>query len=471
MAEITKEQFGQLEQDESYMRQSGLSQADIDAYREERLRGWGLDLGPGQGTIAKEGLSGSQKAALFAGPALGGFYGAQLTAGRNALPFLAGTGRAITQFAGESGGIAAGDVAGRFAAGVEQNPSETAKVALGGGALGTVTRGLTQAGGMVGNVPKSVLQSAAEPVKAGRVPLPIPNLQRVARAGPHTVAEVKAGLSPEVSLVDRAAKAAGKLKRSITAMRLEKEAIIRRGDASGVRIPIGPIKDALRKHLITDPGEVTTEAGLLNRRINDTINRLDQASQASGGTLKPSQIDKLIREQLRPRVYTGSGRPSHTMYAAPIADAEEAATELLSAHLPGDIAQKNMQIAAELRNRELAYSLFGDSDKAGVSSRIATAFKPNNETTARALNILKEHDESLVDDAFNLYARRSFAGDIRSPDMGGEAGWFGTIIRKPAELVTRGLAPFQRFAGGAGSGAYEAFYNEMQQKQKQRNTP
>jgi hypothetical protein len=315
---------------------------------------------------------------------------------------------------------------------------------------------MVQLGGALGHVPEAAIQGAAEPAKIGKVPLPLPNLKRIGRAGPHTVGQIKAGASPEADLVRRAADASRKLEFTITKQRLEKVSIIKQADAAGVRIPVSPIQDALREHIVTDPGAVTREARTLNARIQDTINSLDSVSSQTGGTLSPGQIDALIRKQLRPRVYTSSGQPSHSMYAEPIASAEDAATRLLNDALPGDIASKNAEISRQLTEAENAARMFGDADRAGVSARIAGAFQPNNETSARALNVLAQHDPKLVDDAFDLYVRRQMAGDIRVPEMQGQAGFYGTFVGKPVELATRGAAPFQRLAGGATAGAYRA---------------
>jgi len=456
MAEITQEQQRLLEQDMHYMRQAKMSQTDIDAYLDSRLNemGAGGFMSLPFGEQAKR-VSG--QAAMFAGPYLGGVYGAQAAAGRNVLPFLGGAGRALTQFGGEAAGITAGDIAGRFAAGVKQEPIESLKVGGGGAAIGTLLRGATQFGGYIGNLPEQTTLAAAEPLKAGRVPLPLPNLKRVMRAGPHTIQQVKAGVSPESQLVERASEAARKLEQTITKQRLEKVAIIRQADASGVRIPVAPVQDALREHLITDPGTITREARIVNMRIQDTISSLDRVSAQSGGTLSPGQVDKVIRQQLRPRIYTGSGQPSHSMYAGPIASAEESATKLLTDALPGDIAAKNAAISEQLTAAENAVKLFGDPDKAGVASRLSTAFNKNNETSARALNTLAKHDPKLVDDTYDLYVRRQFSGDIREPPAGGQSGAFGTMVRKPFELGTRAIAPFQRFAGGTSAGLWEAF--------------
>lgn len=461
MAELTQEQYNQLYVDSLYMKQAGMSQEEIDMYLDERTKQLGGPSLPTEKPYGQAGLEGSQKAALFAGPVIGGFYGAQLSAGRNALPFLGGAGRAITQFGGEALGIGVGDVAGRAAAGVPQNLKETAQTAAGGAAVGSLLRGAVQVGGYVGDVPEAVTTGAAEPMRVGRVPVPVPNLQRVARAGPQTVAQVKAGISPEMDLADRASKAARKLTRTITEARREKESIIRLADSRRVRIPVAPIQDSLRQHLITDPAEITKEARQLNARIKATVRDLGNAASTTGGTLSPGQVDRLIRQQLRPRAYTGTGQPSHSMFAGPVADAESSATQLLNDALPGDVAKMNAEIHERLTDLENASKMFGDPDKAGVASRLANAFKPNNETSARALNVLSQHDKKLVDDAYDLYVRRQLAGDIRATPAGGAAGRFGKVISRPIELATRGAAPFQRFAGGTAAGAYEAFYRQF----------
>jgi hypothetical protein len=410
--------------------------------------------------------------ASFAGPYLGGVYGAQAGAKLAGKLPLGGPGRILTQFGGEAAGIGLGDVAGQAAnQALEGQPIRpdlvrAGKTGVGGAAVGSALRGMVQLGGALGHVPEAAIQGAAEPVKVGRVTLPLPNLKRIGRAGPHTVGQIKAGASPEADLVRRAAEASRKLESTITKQRLEKVAIIKQADAAGVRIPVSPIQDALREHIVNDPGAVTREARTLNARIQDTIDSLGKVSSQTGGTLSPGQVDALIRKQLRPRVYTSSGQPSHSMYAEPIASAESSATKLLNDALPGDIAAKNAEISRQLTEAEHAAKMFGYADKAGVSARIAEAFQPNNETSARALNVLAQHDPKLVDDAFDLYVRRKMAGDIRVPEMQGQAGFYGTFIGKPVELATRAAAPFQRLAGGAAAGAYRA--KEQRNKDRRR---
>ena len=55
------------------------------------------------------------------------------------------------------------------------------------------------------------------------------------------------------------------------------------------------------------------------RQVSDMLasERPTFESLGTRGTLSSSQIDKIIREQLRPKIYTASGQPSHAMYAQP----------------------------------------------------------------------------------------------------------------------------------------------------------
>lgn len=411
--------------------------------------------------------------AQFMGPYIGGMYGAQATAGRNLLPFLGGTGRAITRFGGEAAGIAAGDVVGRAAAGVPQNPKQTLKTAGGGAALGSLMRGVVQVGGMVGNVPEQAIMEAAEPLKArvlGRsVPLPVPNLKRVMRAGPHTPKQVKAGMSPEVDLTERAARASRKLSGTITEARIAKEAIIKQATAQNVKLPAQPVFDALIDSQISTDVAISAEAQAYNRAVEETADALLTTAARQGGSLKPTQVDEMIRRVLRPKVYTASGNVRDTMLAEAYGNAEKAATEVLTKNLPGNLAAKNAEIAERLTKLENAEKMFGDPDKAGVINRLKSAFNAGNEQTAQALNTLAQHDPKLVDDAYDLYVRRQFAGDIRS--SGGEAGYFGTLVRKPAELATRGIAPFQRFVGGTAAGAYAAKRNKGKRRPTAMESP
>lgn len=467
MGQIPREVWDEMQRDAARMEEAKLPRADIDAYLDFRASQYGAGAGgPLDKPKADEALNVTQKMALFAGPAVGGMAGAQLSAGRNLIPALGGAGRAATQFLGEAGGIAAGDVAGRFAAGVPQDPKGTLQAAGGGAALGSLIRGTVQLGGAYGGIPEAATQAAAEPARVripltrSSVPVPLPNLRRVSRAGPHSAEQVKQGISPEAALVDRASTAAGKLKATITQARAEKVAIIQQADASGVRIPVAPIQDALREHLVTDPGTLTREAMAVNARIQGVITRLDNVTAGTGGTLSPGQVDRIIRQQFRPRVYTGSGAPSHAMFAGPMASAEEAASKALTQALPGNIAAKNAEISQRLTAAEHAEKLFGDADRAGVTSRLASAFNSNNETTARALQTLKLHDPTLVDDAYDLYVRRQLGGDIRASDVG---GGYEAFFGKPVRLGVRAIAPLQRLGGGYGAGAYEALSGVTQQ--------
>src|SRR5439155_17900180 len=128
----------------------------------------------------------------------------------------------------------------------------------------TAIRGVTQAGGRLATLPKSVTRSAGRPVsipaspkltlgnlKIGtpEIPLPIPNLTRVSEAGPFSEAEIMAGNSPEDALAVRASEAARKAETTITTQRLQKTMIIGEADKAGIRIPLDSIKSALRDHL------------------------------------------------------------------------------------------------------------------------------------------------------------------------------------------------------------------------------
>jgi len=426
-----------------------------------------------EGSLAQSGMSGSQAAALFAGPFVGGVAGSSLAAGKNILPNLSrlarkestgralgGLGRTLTQFLGEAGGIATGDVVGRAVAGVEQDPLRSLRLAAEGGVFGSAVRGLTQFGGVIGGLSESATQAAAQPARIGNVPVPFPGLGRVSRAGPHSNPERLSGISPESKLADRAAEASRRLRRNITTSRTEKLEILNAATKDGVRISIAPIKQALLGNLVPRGELVLSETAAVNKRIEGVIRALDEI--APDGTITPNQIDRIIRQQLRPKAFKASGDVVNNKFGQALADAESAATETLSNHLPGNLAAKNLQITKELDEMELAERLFGDVDKSATVNRITNAMQPGNESSLRALNVLKRHDPSLVKDVDFVAVQREFAGDIRAIPSG-QAGFFGKVIGKPVELFTRGLAPFQRFGGGTLAGSREAFPFVQQQ--------
>ena len=419
---------------------------------------------------AEQGRTVTNQIARFAGPYLGGVYGAQAVAGRNALPFLGGTGRAITQFGGEAAGIGLGDVASRAATGEPQDLMESGKTGLGGAAIGGLFRAGSRLASSGGNIPEAATMGLAEPMKAGDIPLigkrlpgklqrtslPVPNLKRMSKAGPHTIAEVKGGISPEVTLADRAALASRRLSGTITEARMAKEAIIKQATAQGTKLPAQPIFDALADSQISADVAISAEAQAYNSAVEQTADELGKLAMKQGGTLQPTQVDEMIRRVLRPKVYTASGNVRDTMLAEAYGNAEKVATEALTKHLPGDLAAKNAEIAQRLTAMENAEKMFGDPDKAGVINRLRSAFNAGNEQTAQALGTLAQHDAALVDDAFDLYTRRQMAGDIRQPPLEGPAVNRSGVLRNIGGRVGRATAPFQRFVGGTAAGIYAA---------------
>lgn len=425
-----------------------------------------LNVGP----AGKSGLRGTQTAAMVAGPMLGGFYGGQLARGRNILPALGGVGRAITRVGGETLGGATGDVIGRIVAGQPQEPVESLKTGGIIGAGGAIYRGGTRLAGRIGGLGKDVVLAADEPVnlRVGetKIPIPVPNLQRVAQAAPHTAEAARAGVSAEGPLIDRAYRAARALRNTLTEWRQQKVQILDLATKGGVRLPVKDIQDALSGHLVTDPAPITRETTILNKRIQGVIDNLGKAADANG-TLSPKQVDALIRQQIRPRVYSGTGQPVHNMFADAMSDAESAASDTLTKNLPGDLAEKNARISEHLKTVDNAKKIFGDPDRAGVFNKLRTAFLPGNETTAKALQTLSQHDKRLAEDAYDLYVRRQFGGDIREPAAGGQSGMFRSTIGVAGEESARAMAPFQGMVGPAAGGAYNAVMNWPQGQNEQ----
>lgn len=457
MAKMTREEAARAVEE---MTDAGINEGEIDGFL--RDNGFLPQLLMDK-PIGEQGLRGTQAAANIILPAVGGIYGSALTAGKGAL----------AQFLGEAGGVAAGDVTGRAISGQSQNPVESLITGGVGGGIGTLYRTTTRALGSFGRVPDVFVQEAGVPTTQPRIPftdakiplgsdvarvpgtrirvpagIPLPAVGKVTRALPRTASQVERGISAEETLADRARAASQKLSNKLTPERAAKEALIDQASTSGVLIPVAPIQDALRAKFISNPGPVTAEARVFNRRLQGTVDSLGQAASASGGTMSPTQIDRLIRQQLRPKVYTASGQPAHTLYAEAIGEAERASTKLLNDALPGDVRKMNEAISERLDAAEKAAKLFGE-DRPGVINRLRNMHKPGNEDTLKSLRVLasETNDPGLAKDAMRLATKRAFSGDIREPSTAGEGGFFGLEARTPMRAMARTMAPFQAYVG------------------------
>lgn len=446
MPEITREQAAQLESDIGYMRKAGMTQDDIDRYVGSRLSEWGA-VPVTEQTPGQQGLRGSQTAAAVTLPIAGGIAGSAMTAGRGVIP----------QFLGEVTGIATGDILGRAVSGQSQNVPESIATGSVGGVLGTGYRMGTRILGGVGRVPDVFVQEAGIPTTQPRIPftdikvpvgVPLPPIGKVTRALPRTARQVERGISAEDKLADRVRAASAELSNKLTPERAAKSAFIEASSESGVRIPVEPIKDALRSKLPMPESMEMSDFRLLNTKINQAISMLETSAAGQGGTISPSKADEIIRKVLRPKVYTGTGKVSNTLFADAIGEAERATTKLLSDALPGDVRAMNQTITNRLDAAEAAAKLFGE-DRAGVVNRLRTIHKPGNEDSLKSLLVLSHetNDPQLAKDVMRLATKRAFAGDIREASDIGSGGFFGLEARTPARQVARVMAPFQAYVG------------------------
>lgn len=431
MAEITKAQADEIDRDREYMRQAGMSEGDIEAYTDQRLKSQGIMLGPGEAATYQPG----QTATRLLSPMLGASIGSALTS--RMLP--------IVQTGIEAGGAMLGDMFGRATTGQPQNLKETAQLGAASTILGGGGRILTHVLGAGGGIPRMAVQEAGVPT-AG-----LPSYQKTgllpgSSPGPRSLNQLMAGESAEAGLADRVRAAADKVGDKITPERLKKVAILKQADASGIKVDPMPVLDKMAEHQVNNA--FMPDAVAFNEQTNKAMDNFMGVVSKNGGSLTPSQMDEIIRTQLDEKGYTASGDPTTTRVGAAVRDAKSAATKRLNEALPPGVSKLNQQISAKLDAADEAIRLFG-SDRPGVINRLRNLFNPGNEDNIKALAFLAKEsgDTNLVKDVLKATTKREFTPDIRVPAQGA-----GRPVRELLQAGARGatklIAPLQPYYGG-----------------------
>lgn len=359
----------------------------------------------------------------------------------------------LAQGAGEWAGIAGGDMAGRKFTGEPQDVRQS--LALGGlGAMtGMIGRLGTRGIGSMGGIPRYATMEAGVPT-AG-----LPSYQKVgltpgSSPGPQSLRQLETGASPRLALTDRIRGVVGQLREMVTPEREAKVALLKQADATGARVRVEPIVDAIAKHQVSDA--FMPDAQQFNDVTNKIFDDLADVANKNGGTLKPSQLDEIIRTQLRPKAWSATtGGPVGGRVGAALRDAHEAATAELNRVLPPDVAEKNRIISEKLNVIDDADRLFGP-DAGGAYNRISNIVgnDENRRTLSQAMDLAGKPGRGMTRKAIQQGAREEMTTSItrRSPSEGrpGKTG---------VEVLSRGatklLAPTQPYMGGIAAAGYK----------------